>query len=104
MSKNHYELTYIVNPVLEESDAKAAVEKINKLITDNGGEIEEVEEPESEVDIDLDGSDKEEFGEPENQDTDDTYHVDSEIIHANYECHRGGYRDICGYVTNIKNI
>tara|TARA_R110000868_G_scaffold411739_1_gene708392 strand:+ start:6607 stop:6990 length:384 start_codon:yes stop_codon:yes gene_type:complete len=44
MSKNNYELTYIINPVLEEDNVKAAVEKINKLITDNGGEIEEVEE------------------------------------------------------------
>ncbi|RNC79429.1 MAG: 30S ribosomal protein S6 [Balneola sp.] len=44
MSKNHYELTYILNPVLEEDQFKAAIEKINKLITDNGGEIEEVDE------------------------------------------------------------
>lgn len=44
MSKNYYELTYIINPVLEEDGFKAAVETINKLITDNGGEIEEVDE------------------------------------------------------------
>lgn len=44
MSKNFYELTYIINPVLEEEQFKAAVETINKLITDNGGEIDEVEE------------------------------------------------------------
>lgn len=44
MSKNYYELTYIINPVLEEDKVKAAVETISKLITDNGGEIEEVEE------------------------------------------------------------
>lgn len=44
MSKNYYELTYILNPVLEEDQFKAAIEKINKLINDNGGEIEEVDE------------------------------------------------------------
>ena len=44
MSKNNYELTYIINPVLEEDKVKAAVETLSKLITDNGGEIEEVEE------------------------------------------------------------
>ena len=44
MSKNYYEFTYIVSPVLEEEQVKAAVEKVNKLITDNGGEIEEIDE------------------------------------------------------------
>ncbi len=44
MTKSFYELTYIINPVLEEDQFKAAVETINKLITDNGGEIDEVEE------------------------------------------------------------
>ena len=44
MSKNYYELTYIINPVLEEDQFGAVIEKINKLITDNGGEIEEVDE------------------------------------------------------------
>jgi small subunit ribosomal protein S6 len=44
MSKNYYEFTYIVNPVLEEDQYKAAVEKVNTLFTDNGGEIEEVDE------------------------------------------------------------
>ena len=44
MSKNYYEFTYIVNPVLEDEQYKAAVEKVNKLFTDNGGEIEEVDE------------------------------------------------------------
>lgn len=44
MSTSQYEFTYIVNPVLEEDDYKAAVEKANKLITDNGGIIEEVNE------------------------------------------------------------
>jgi len=44
MSKNYYEFTYIVNPVLEEEQYKEAVEKVNKLFTDNGAEIEEVDE------------------------------------------------------------
>lgn len=44
MSKNYYELTYIVNPVLEEEQFKAAVEKVNDLITKNGGSIDEVDE------------------------------------------------------------
>ena len=44
MSKNYYEFTYIVSPVLEEEQVKEAVEKVNKLFTDNGGEIEEVDE------------------------------------------------------------
>ena len=44
MSKNYYEFTYIVNPVLEEEQYKEAVAKVNKLFTDNGSEIEEVDE------------------------------------------------------------
>ena len=47
MSKNYYEFTYIVNPVLEEEQYKEAVEKVNKLFTDNGSEIEEVDEDEN---------------------------------------------------------
>ncbi|MFN1834392.1 30S ribosomal protein S6 [Balneola sp. MJW-20] len=44
MSKNYYEFTYIINPVLEEEQFKAAVEKVTKLIESNGGEIDEVDE------------------------------------------------------------
>lgn len=44
MIKNYYEFTYIINPVLEEDRFKAIIEKVNKLIEDNGGEIEEVDE------------------------------------------------------------
>lgn len=44
MSTNQYEFTYIINPVLEEDQYKVAVEKANKLITDNGGTIDEVNE------------------------------------------------------------
>ncbi|MTI87055.1 MAG: 30S ribosomal protein S6 [Balneolaceae bacterium] len=44
MSKNFYELTYIINPVLEEEQFKVAVEKVNDLVKKHGGEIEEVDE------------------------------------------------------------
>jgi small subunit ribosomal protein S6 len=39
-----YELTYIIRPTLEDDQYPAVVEKINNLITSNGGTIEEVEE------------------------------------------------------------
>lgn len=42
--KNAYELMYIVNAVLSDEQIKAVVERINKLITENGGEITEVDE------------------------------------------------------------
>lgn len=41
---NYYELTYIINPVLQDDEFKATVEKINTLITNNGGTIDEVNE------------------------------------------------------------
>jgi len=44
MSKNYYEFTYIINPVLEEDMFKETVDKVNKLIKDNDGEIDEVDE------------------------------------------------------------
>ena len=44
MSKNYYEFTYIVNPVLEDEQYKAAVEKVTELFNSNGAEIEEVDE------------------------------------------------------------
>ncbi len=44
MSKNYYEFTYIINPVLEEDEFKNTVDKVTKLIEDNGGEIDEVDE------------------------------------------------------------
>lgn len=44
MSNNYYELTYIINPVLEEDKFKETVDKVNKLIEDNGGDIEETDE------------------------------------------------------------
>src|SRR5690554_5897333 len=44
MSKNFYEFTYIINPVIEEDKFKEVVDKVNKLIEKNGGEVEEVDE------------------------------------------------------------
>lgn len=44
MSKNYYELTYIISPVLEDDQYKEIVEKFNDIISDNGGEIDEVDE------------------------------------------------------------
>jgi len=44
MKSNFYELTYIVNPVLDEEDYKNTVEKFTKLLTDQGAEVEEVDE------------------------------------------------------------
>ncbi|MBR6525304.1 MAG: 30S ribosomal protein S6 [Clostridia bacterium] len=41
---NKYELVYIIDTVVEEEARKALVEKFNTLITENGGEIEKVEE------------------------------------------------------------
>ena len=41
---NFYEMTYILNPVLDEEKFSEIVENVNKLITDNGGEVSEVEE------------------------------------------------------------
>jgi small subunit ribosomal protein S6 len=44
MKKYFYELTYIINPVLEEDQFKEAVDKVNKLIEDNDGEVVETDE------------------------------------------------------------
>ncbi len=41
---NRYELTYIIDTALEESARKELIEKISKLIVDNGGEVEKVDE------------------------------------------------------------
>jgi len=42
--KNAYEFTYIINAVLSDEQIKAVVERINKLIKENGGEIKDIEE------------------------------------------------------------
>jgi len=44
MSRNYYELTYIISPVLEEDQYKEVIEKFTEFIRDNGGEIDEVDE------------------------------------------------------------
>lgn len=44
MSRNYYELTYIISPVLEEDEYKGIIEKFTEFIRDNGGEIDEVDE------------------------------------------------------------
>lgn len=42
--KNFYELTYIINPVLEDDQFKEIVNKYTDFIKDNGGEVDEVDE------------------------------------------------------------
>ena len=42
--KNAYEFTYIVNAVLSDEQIKAVVERITRLITENGGEIKDMDE------------------------------------------------------------
>ena len=44
MSKNYYELTYIINPVLEDDQFNEIVSKFTDVIKDNGGKIDEVDE------------------------------------------------------------
>ncbi|HKL14922.1 MAG TPA: 30S ribosomal protein S6 [Balneolaceae bacterium] len=44
MKKEFYELTYILNPVLDDEKFKELVDYVNKLIEDNDGDIVEVDE------------------------------------------------------------
>lgn len=44
MSRNYYELTYIINPVLEDDKYEEIVGKFTDFIRDNGGEVDEVDE------------------------------------------------------------
>lgn len=44
MKKNYYEVTYIVNPVLEEAQIKEEVAKVTNFITAQGGEFDEINE------------------------------------------------------------
>ncbi|MCZ0702229.1 small subunit ribosomal protein S6 [Natronobacillus azotifigens] len=39
-----YEIMYIIRPNIEEDAKTAVVERFNKILTDNGAEIEKVEE------------------------------------------------------------
>ncbi len=41
---NRYEMIYIIDTGLEETARKELIEKVSTLITDNGGEIEKVDE------------------------------------------------------------
>lgn len=43
MKKNYYEQTYIINPVLEEDEYDGVIEKYSDFITDNGGDIDEID-------------------------------------------------------------
>ncbi len=43
-TKNRYEFTYIITPVLSEEQIKDTVKRVNKLIADNGGTVLEVDE------------------------------------------------------------
>ncbi|NGP75979.1 30S ribosomal protein S6 [Balneolaceae bacterium YR4-1] len=44
MSKNYYELTYIINPVLEDDQYEEIIGKFTDFIKGNDGEIDEVNE------------------------------------------------------------
>ena len=44
MKKHFYELTYILNPVLDEERFSELVSKVNNWIEENGGEVVEVDE------------------------------------------------------------
>ena len=41
---NRYEMTYIIDTALEDTARKDLIERVNNLITNNGGEIEKVDE------------------------------------------------------------
>ncbi|MFC4387795.1 30S ribosomal protein S6 [Gracilibacillus marinus] len=41
---NKYEIMYIVRPDIEEEAQKALIERFNGILTDNGAEIEKVQE------------------------------------------------------------
>ncbi|MEL7834140.1 30S ribosomal protein S6 [Fodinibius sp. Rm-B-1B1-1] len=43
MSRNYYELTYILNPVLEDDQYDEIVDKFTDFIRDNEGEVDEVD-------------------------------------------------------------
>ena len=44
LMNSYYELTYIISPVLEDEQYPTVIQRINDLITSNGGTVEEVEE------------------------------------------------------------
>ncbi|MDI6400383.1 30S ribosomal protein S6 [Balneolaceae bacterium ANBcel3] len=44
MKKNFYEVTFVINPVLEEEQVKEVKENFEAFVNEKGAEIEEVEE------------------------------------------------------------
>lgn len=44
MKKDFYEMTYILNPVLDDEKFSELVSFVNKLVEDNGGEVVDVDE------------------------------------------------------------
>lgn len=44
MAMNHYELTYLINPVISDDQTKSIVRKVNKFVEENGGSVLEVDE------------------------------------------------------------
>lgn len=44
MSKNYYEQTYIISPVLEDDEYSGIVDKYKGIVEENGGEMDEVDE------------------------------------------------------------
>src|SRR5699024_4827944 len=43
MAKNYYEQTYIISPVLEKEEYDEIIEKYSDFITENGGDIDEID-------------------------------------------------------------
>ncbi len=43
MSKDYYEQTYIISPVLEEDEYDGVIQKYSDFVEDNGGEIDEID-------------------------------------------------------------
>ncbi|MGI6004185.1 MAG: 30S ribosomal protein S6 [Christensenellales bacterium] len=41
---NQYEVLYIINDTLDEAGKKALVERFSKLVTDNGGTVDSIDE------------------------------------------------------------
>lgn len=41
---NNYEIMYILRANLDEAQRKEAIEKLSKILTDNGGEVKKVDE------------------------------------------------------------
>jgi small subunit ribosomal protein S6 len=44
MSKNFYELTYIIDPVLDEDQFQSVIDKFTRVLSDNDASVEEVDD------------------------------------------------------------